>query len=153
MKNLSLAFIILFMFIIPADTRPAVECMFMGYIKQVIEPNYFTIEDLYTRKTEKLIIAGTQCSTSKSFNFSHKHQLLKRYIDQPNQLLTFLSYGKDKYGRIVGDIKAFSLVGQLSYDLVANGICFWYRPFNPSDSMMAKLEHYAREHHEGVWKK
>ena len=49
--------------------------------------------------------------------------------------VTLQTYGKDKYGRTLGDV--FLLDGtNVNHELVKQGWCWWYRKYAPGDVVL-----------------
>ncbi|HMO19195.1 MAG TPA: thermonuclease family protein [Oligoflexia bacterium] len=59
------------------------------------------------------------------------------------------SHGKDRYGRVIGDITVGSI--NLNHALVEKGLCWWYRKYAPNDTVLKNLEQEARTSKRGLW--
>lgn len=117
---------------------------------RIINANTLKVKNLYTNKEETFTIAGTQISHSKYVN-----NAAIKYIDinfLHNGYMGAISYGHDKWGRVVGDIKHLDRIQRLSYLLIVQGYVYWYPPFNPLDSCASACAQWAKQKHIGVWK-
>jgi hypothetical protein len=117
----------------------------------VINPNTIVVENQYTHEVETMIIAGTQLGNSYYLN-DQGRQFTASKIYRYEKYIAARSYGKDKYGRVIGDIDEPTRYQWLSYDLIVNGYCYWYKGFDPNDVLAKRCEAYAKLKHIGVWK-
>lgn len=74
--------------------------------------------------------------------------LLRKLIRKKK--IRIASHGKDRYGRIVGEI----YVGKKSvnHSMVSRGAAWWFRSFAPTDNQLRRLEDDARKHKVGLWR-
>lgn len=139
----------------PIQARPAVQIMYMAKLLQLIEPNYFYVENLYTHKKEYIIVAGTYFPphSSHELRTGGISLVLAHYVDAPYPYMTIIKYGQDKYGRVLAEVKGMDNSSCLSYDLIAAGFVKWYYYFDRNDTFAYEMHKWAKYHHSGVWKK
>lgn len=67
-----------------------------------------------------------------------------------NQDVTITTRGHDRYQRTLGEVQLRD--GRiLNQELVASGMCWWYRKYAFSDRIMEHLEFEAKAQHRGLW--
>jgi len=64
---------------------------------------------------------------------------------------TFERYGRDKYGRLVADLR-FEDGRRLSVEMVRAGCAWWYKRFAFRDAELQEAEKEARRDRRGLWK-
>ncbi|MFP4418186.1 MAG: thermonuclease family protein [Chitinivibrionales bacterium] len=82
------------------------------------------------------------------------------YGTRAKQFTSGMCYGKnvtvivrdtDHYGRQVGEV-ILDDGTNLNQSILAEGLGWWYEKYAPRDSVLATLEHLARQHSRGLWK-
>ena len=58
--------------------------------------------------------------------------------------------GKDRYGRLIGDI-TLPDSRNLNHEMVRAGLAWWFRKYAPADKALEHLEQEAREAKRGLW--
>lgn len=144
-KLLVLLFLVTFM--LPATARPAMQIFYGAKVMHICNANTIIVNDLYTHELETVIIAGTIAPTNFNQDDNGKRYLTTMILGQE---VDVLSYGHDKYGRVVADLKDHRNLW-ISYDLIAGGFVYWNRSLG-YDYTAEHCENFARKHHSGVWR-
>jgi endonuclease YncB( thermonuclease family) len=59
-------------------------------------------------------------------------------------------FAKDRYGRTIGDVLLSEDV-ILNQEMVGAGLCWWYRKYAPTNTILEQFEEKAREEKRGLW--
>jgi len=106
-----------------------------------------TIKVLHNGRAEKIRLNGIDCP-EKGQAFGNK---AKQFTSEMvfGKTVTVHEHGRDKYGRMVGDVLLPD--GQsLNRELVAAGLAWWYRKYS-KDASLGQLEEEARSAKRGLW--
>lgn len=135
-----------FALIILALLPPIAWADFTGWVVGVTDGD--TIKVLHNGRAEKIRLYGIDCPEKG-----------QPYGSKAKHLTSSLAFGKevnvrvvdvDRYGRTVGEV-ILPDGRNLSSELVAAGLAWWYRRYAPHDIILEGLEGEARAAKRGLW--
>jgi endonuclease YncB( thermonuclease family) len=107
-----------------------------------------TISVMHNGKAEKIRLNGIDCREKRQPFGQRAEQLASKLAF--NKRVLVKDFGKDRYGRTIGDV----LVAEdviLNHQLVGARLCWWYRKYAPTNAVLEDLEMEARENKRGLW--
>ncbi len=118
---------------------------FSGPVVGVLDGD--TIEVLHNQHPERIRLNGIDCPEKRqAYGQKAKHAASDLVFGK----VTLHTFGKDKYGRTIGDV-LLSDGTNLNQELVKQGWCWWYRKYAPRNAVLQELEKEAREAGRGLW--
>lgn len=119
---------------------------FVGKVVGVTDGD--SIQVLHQRRAEKIRLFGIDCpENSQAFGKRAKQATAALAFAQD---VTVLPVGKDRYSRTLATI-VLPDGKNLNQELVRAGWCWWFQKYAPTDTVLARLEHDAREKKIGLW--
>ena len=126
---------------------PSVEAAFPFTGKVVAVLDGDTIEVLHNGKAERIRLNGIDCPEKKQAFGQKAKQFTSSLVF--GKTVVVVPSQKDRYKRTVGDVFLPDGVN-LSYELVKNGLAWWYRKYS-DDVILAVLELEAQSERRGLW--
>jgi endonuclease YncB( thermonuclease family) len=119
---------------------------FAGKVIGVIDGD--TIDVLIEKTPVRIRLHGIDCPEKGQAFGKRAKQATSALVFEEE--VTVQEYGKDKYGRTIADVILADGVN-LNHELVKQGWCWWYRRYEPDDTVLARLEKEARDSRRGLW--
>jgi endonuclease YncB( thermonuclease family) len=119
---------------------------FTGRVVGVIDRD--TIEVLNGHHTERIRLSGIDCPKKGQAFGKQAKQAASALVFGKD--VTLQTHGYDKYKRTLADV-LLSDGSNVNQTLVKDGCCWWYRKYEPGDTVLEKLEAEARQARKGLW--
>jgi hypothetical protein len=131
----------------PVLSRPTIKLNYAATVMYVCNSNTIVVTNLYKHNIETVVLARTVVSSNRRRDYLGQCFLERACL---GQTVNILSYGYDKYGRVVADVKT-PCGWWLSYELIAGGYVYWWPAFDRNDAGAMDCQRFAQRRKSGVW--
>jgi len=107
-----------------------------------------TIEVLHNKTPQRIRLYGIDCPEKAQAFGQRAKQATSDLVFAKS--VTVEGHGQDKYTRTLGDVLLADGT-HVNRELVAQGWCWWYRKFAPTNTELEQLEKAARDMRKGLW--
>lgn len=117
---------------VDADNRTAI---FTGPVVRVIEGDTFEVQ--HNHHPELIRLKGIDCpEKGQPYGLFAEHVASDLVF---RKQVTLQTHGLDEYGSTIGDVILPDGMN-LNQELVRRGLCWWYRPYAPGDTVLEGLK-------------